>query len=505
MKHLYLLPILLLTVGFAYGQSLDDAVRFSRTSNYGTARSTAMGGAFGALGGDISTLSYNPAGIGVFRKSEVAFTPYLNFSNTKSGQGSIEDVSFQVGQLGMVLGFYSPGLDWKGFNFGINYTNMNNFNRKLDQRVDYSESSITNIWALNSYGIPPEQLSDMGSALAFDTKLIYLPKGDNEYNYFSILEVVDSDGYLYTEPVAQHKTIKEEGYQGEYAFSFGTNYKDKLYLGMSVGIQSVYYKMKSVYTESTAEDSPSGLSDFIYDENIKINGVGTNLKFGVIYRPIPEIRIGAAIHTPTWYNMNYNYDSAIDAVYWDWVMRDPELDIDNTNYYSYGTTSFDYDLRTPWRAIFSLATVLNQKAIISADYEYVNYTNANFSTDDFNSTSYTGLNQQIKDYLRATHNIRVGAEYRFNSVFSLRAGYNYQASPYKNDQNYNRIQAVSAGLGLNFGVFYCDASYVHKYMKNETVFYSGYYPDFDDFYLESTPITNKYYNNEARLTFGVRF
>lgn len=131
MKQLYIISALLLLSNWAYSQSLDEAVKFSRTSNLGSARSAAMGGAFGALGGDISSLNTNPAGVGVFRKSEIAFTPSLNFSHIESGHGSISKNSFQVGQLGAVFSFYSPNFDWKGINFGINYTNLNNFNKKL--------------------------------------------------------------------------------------------------------------------------------------------------------------------------------------------------------------------------------------------------------------------------------------------------------------------------------------------------------------------------------------
>lgn len=503
MKKYYILPILLLIGSVAYSQSLEDAVKFSRLSSQGTARSAAMGGAFGALGGDISSLSFNPAGIGVFRKSEFAFTPLLNFTHTNSGHGNIKDNTFQVGQLGIVFGFHSPNSNWKGFNFGINYTNLNNFNQKQDQLVDYSENSITNVWVLNSIGYAPAQIPDAGSIMAYDTKLIYLLPDDNkEYNYLSILEQADAEGY-YNAPVAQQQMIKEDGYQGEYAFSFGTNYKDKLYLGMTVGLQSLYYKLKSTYIEAVAEDSPTGLSDFIYEQHNKVSGVGTNLKFGLIYRPIPQIRLGAAIHTPTWYNISYDYNTSLDALY---TFADPEKGRDETNYFSYGSYSTDYDLRTPWRAILSAATVLGQKAIISADYEYVDYTSAKYSSGDGYDSEYeNALNQQVKYYLRATHNFRVGAEYRFNSILSLRAGYNFQASPYQDDGNNNRIQTLSAGLGLNFGMFYCDAAYVHKYYKNQSVFYSGYYPEFDDFYIESTPVTNKFYNNEARLTVGVRF
>lgn len=503
MKQLYILPALLLMGSIAFGQTLDDAVRFSRLSNTGSARMTAMGGAFGALGGDISSLSFNPAGIGVFRKSEIAFTPSLNFSNTESGHGSIGKNSFQVGQLGAVFGFYSPNFNWKGFNFGINYTNLNNFNRQLHQFVENSPTSITNVWADNSFGLAPDRLSNLGSAMAFDTRLIYVGVGEPEYRYYSVLEMEDKETKeLVTMPVNQDKRITEEGYQGEYAFSFGTNYKDKLYLGMTIGLQSIFYKTRSTYAELPEEDSPTGLDQFSYNENTKLNGVGTNLKFGVIYRPIPQLRIGASIHTPTWYNMNYDYTSTLASWFLD---TDPNQGRDQKEYVQRGEFSFDYNMRTPWRAILSLATVLKQRLILSADYEYVKYTNANYSESSDNHDYYYE-NQDIKDLLRATHNFRFGSEYRFNSVFSLRAGYNYQASPYENDKENYKIQSVSAGIGLNFGVFYCDAAYTHKYSKGESIFYSGYAPINGEYYYYSAiPVTNRYYNNEARITLGVRF
>lgn len=501
MKRFYIVSGFLLISSIVFGQTLDDAVRFSRVSATGSARSTAMGGAFGALGGDISTLGSNPAGIGVFRKSEVTFTPSLNFTSIQSGRGAIEKSSFQIGQLGAVFSFYSPNFDWKGINFGINYTNLNNFNQKLEQLVENSPSSFTNVWAYNSYGIAPENLPDMGSALAYDTKLIYLSDDEETYNYYSVLEMLDNEtGNIVTLPVNQHKITKEDGYQGEYAFSFGTNYKDKLYLGITLGIQSLYYKMKSNYLEAPEADSPSGLDYFTYDEHIKINGVGTNLKFGMIYRPIPQVRIGAAIHTPTWYNLSYDYEAYMDALY---LGIDPAIGRDEDAYSFTGATSFDYNMRTPWRAILSLATVIRQQAILSADYEYVNYKNARYS-DNSDNYDYYYENMDIEDLLRATHNFRIGAEYRFNSVFSLRAGYGFQASPYKHDTDYYKIQSLSGGFGLNFGVFYCDAAYVHKYSKGTTVFYSGYNP-FADAYFTAAPIMNKYNTNEARVTLGVRF
>ena len=244
-----------------------------------------------------------------------------------------------------------------------------------------------------------------------------------------------------------------------------------MYLGLTIGIQSIWYKMHSGYTEAPSENSPSGLDYYTYYEYKKMNGVGTNLKFGVIYRPIPEIRLGAAIHTPTWYNMNYSMATSIYSSFY--TSQDP----------SNGREGYEFDFYSP-------------------DYEYVNYQNANISEieDDYNGSMEQTTNQDIEDYLRATHNFRVGAEYRFNSLFSLRAGYAFWDSPYHNEthKNYNRIQAFTAGAGLNFGMFYCDAAFIHKFSENETVFYS-YYD------IQAEPVKNKYLSNEARITLGIRF
>lgn len=500
MKTHYILPVLLLTYSLAYGQNLDDAVRFSRNIPAGTARSAAMGGAFGALGGDLSTLNTNPAGLGVFRKSEVAFSPMISFNNINSGHGNTDKNTFQIGDFGAVFSFYNSHFDWRGFNFGINYTNLNNFNRKYDQAVGDSYNSITNVWAFDAYGSAPDNIPYLGSAMAYDTKLIYL-FDENPYDYYSVLEMENPEtGEIETMPVGQQKLTKESGYQGEYALSFGTNYKDKLYIGFSLGLQSLYYKMKSAYIEAPEEQSPTGLDLFSYDENIRINGVGTNLKFGVIYRPIPEVRVGAAIQTPTWYNLTYDYSTALAAWY---LFEEPEIGRDQPEYYTDSYYSEDFNMRTPWRATLSIATVLRQKAILSLDYEYIDYANAKYSNNSYNR-SYAGENQDIKDLLRGTHNVRVGAEYRFNSLFSLRAGYGYLASPYEYDKNNHQVQSFSAGFGLNFGVFYCDAAYMHRYTKNNTVFYSGVNP-FTDEYFTSIPVQNKYNTNEARLTLGVRF
>lgn len=495
MKKLYILPALLLLSGLATAQTVDDIVKFSRTTGTGSARSTAMGGAFGALGGDLSSIGLNPAGVGVFRKSEISITPYLNIAKTKSDNRATNDVSFQLGTFGGVVAFHNKNHNWRGFNFGINYTNLNNFNRTANQYVYNSPSSFTEIWASDAnyyFGAREEMALNVG-----------LITYNNETKLFE-------STLLPGEETNQRKYIKEDGYQGEYDFSFGTNYKDKLYLGMTIGIQSIRYKYKSVFTGKGDAANFFGLDKYSFGQYLNTNGVGTNFKFGLIYRPIPELRLGAAIHTPTYYSMTDEYTEDMRSEFYE-----PD-EYNDRIYDSYIVpATYNYDMQTPWRAVLSVATILQQKAILSFDYEYSDYTSANFSNgedgEDFYEANGTGANDQIKSDLKKTHNFRAGAEYRFNSLFSLRGGYSYWGSPYQTVNVPSRlksnlkIQAASLGFGLNFGSFYCDAAYVYKFSKDVTNFY--YLQDAEDsaYDIIAEPVSNKYIGHEGRLTFGVRF
>lgn len=518
MKKLYILPVLLLIAGVVSAQTTADIVRYTTTATTGSARVAAMGGAFGALGGDLSSLGINPAGIGVFRKSEISITPVLNVAKTKSGGRATNDASFQLGTFGGVVAFHNKNFDWRGFNFAINYTNLNNFNRTANQYVYNSATSYTQIWALeanndldwviNSPNPPAfikfDEVLNSRSMLAYNTRLINFNENNNQFE----------PTLFKGEEKTQRKYIKEDGYQGEYDFSFGTNYKDKLYLGMTIGIQSIRYKYKSVFTgqgvERTGNVNPYGLDKYNFGQYLETKAVGTNFKFGLIYRPLPELRIGAAIHTPTFFSMSDDYTEDMHSEFF-------EPDADGYRYYdSYvEPIYYNYDMQTPWKAVFSLATVLFQKAIISADYEYTDYSAAKFSNgnegEDFYEPDGSGANDLIKSTLKKTHNFRIGAEYRFNSTFSLRGGYSYLASPYKsaNVPSYlksdPKIQSASFGFGLNLGTFYFDAAYICKFSKDITNFY--YYQDpLDSAYdIIAEPVHNNYLDHQGRLTLGVRF
>lgn len=497
MKIVCILTLMLFFSLFASAQNEEDAIRFSRIFPFGTARSAAMGSAFGALGGDLSTLSTNPGGIGVFRKSEASFTSMLDFAHAKTGKFDYEKNMYLLGDLGFVLSFTPMSDKWKNVNIGFNYTNLNNFNKNIYQGNFISKgSSLIDVWKAEADGKPTSDLNPFTTRLAYDAYLLNLPEGSTD----NIYDIPINN----THSVEELKYTKERGYQAEYAISAGANYDDKFYFGATLGIQSLHFKSYSHYTEWVVGDGiDSKLKGFTFDQDFTTSGTGVNFKFGMIYRPIPAIRIGAAIHTPTYYNL--------DAYAMNWVSSEfVELPFEGADpgndlkYGMYQEADYSYKLKTPWRVIGSLATVLGQRAIISADYEYIDYTSAKF-TNSGSGNEYVATNDAIKTIYKSTHNFRVGAEYRFNSLFCARGGYAYSASPYsKGEMNEkNDVQTITGGLGLNFGVFYADFAYLHKNSKLNGLFY--YYETSKGEVIESPEFQTKFKDNEFRLTLGIRF
>lgn len=510
MKKLYIILTVLCCAHIASAQRFDEIVKYSRISPDGSARTSAMGNAFGALGGDLSSMSTNPAGLGVFRKSEFSFTPLINLNTIKSDGLSEGKDKFLIGNMGVVFSIPNGRGNWRSFNIGVNYTNLNNFNKRSYQNINSSSTSMTDLWALDAGNRDSDDLDFYTDGLAYDTWLINRVEDPDDPMYGFYYSALDDP---YTK-VNQYKWLKEKGYHGEYAISFGTNYRDKLYLGLTIGLQSFYHKIQSEYAEETDKDSMEELDYYYFYENQKMVGTGTNFKFGAIYRPIPELRLGLAIHTPTWFDVSHDFGTSIYSEF-----RVPQQDNYNTFDAWSPLLQIDYNMRTPWRMIVSAAGVFLQKGIISFDYEYVDYGSARYTESadgyDYDRSYREGenpVNVDIKNYFKEGHNFRVGAEYRLNSIVSLRAGYAFQDSPYKEATymvNYTipggeKTNSVSAGLGLNFGNFYCDASYVNKTSKDKTGFYYRYYSDLDEERIAPV-IKNKYTDNQIRLTFGVRF
>lgn len=515
MKSIFIFLFFTCLIFVVRGQTLTDALRFSRITGTGSSRSAAMGGAFGALGGDISSIHINPAGIGVYRKTEISYTSTLDFARTDSEGLKGKSNAYLIGSAGLASGTYDEYSDWRSWGFGVTYNQLANFNQRTHQKITNSPTSLTNVYAAQSNGILPEHLNLLNTALFYDSFLTYRT---NDGLYHSILETDHETAEL----VNQNKSTREKGFLGEFAFSFGTNYRDKLYLGASIGIQTLYYKMCSGYCEVAEENAPSRLDYYDFNEYRKLKGAGINGKLGVIYRPIPEFRFAAAFHTPTWFGVENTLENSVYSQFT--TEKDASIGREYP-VYEYSSSAYDeyndpdifrFRMRTPWRVVLSFGTVLAKRLILSADYEYVNYKTTKynkprkFAYEQYEedgiagevealskSMDYVPVNQEIKDLYRPTHNCRAGAELRLTSFLSLRGGYAYQESPYKHNRILGKIQSVSGGLGFNFDIYFCDFAFTQKLMKNQSRFY-----DYNN--ITALPVDYKLKNNEFRLTFGVR-
>lgn len=496
----------------AIGQTAFDAYQMSRYDLRGTARFMSMGGAFGALGGDISTLNQNPGGIGVYRKSEIGFTLDIEMMST-SAKSTLDNVKQNktkalVNNFGYVGSAYTGNDIMPIFNWGFSYNRAASFNRRYKGTVDMNGSLSNYIagyttaegWTGNQLSNSDENFWDRNHApwlsmLAYNSFMINPVSGTNQYNGLW------QDGKTYG--VADFD-VEEQGYVDEYEINLGGNISNTVYWGIGVGISDIDYKQYVYYEEylnnarlpvidsdgQVVAGQPTATPNdvgFGLDSRKHISGTGFNFKAGVIVRPINELRLGFAIHTPTYYNLTQNNDGVVDYGYGysDGVLK--------PSYVGSPIESYDWKLRTPWRMIVSAATVIGSNAIISLDYEYRPY--QNMTTKFGDGDNVTDVNGDIKNYYKAANIIRLGAEYRLSKNFSIRAGYAYESSPtgseVKNDNTTvftsgpydtgttpsytldNSTQYITCGVGYHYKSFYADAAYVHKSRKSEFHPYTG--------------------------------
>ena len=488
------ITLLFLTVfsGILYAQTADDALRYSQQFYTGTARSMAMGGAFGALGGDYSSIGINPAGLAVYQSSEFTFTPTMEMRKSTSGNLNDDKFTFGISNIGYVATM-KPRIGskngWQNFNFGIGYNKLNNFRKSSMSQILGSPTSMLDVFEVNADGLSSNQLNPMTEGLAYETYLLN-PQDENPLDY----DLPIFPG----EKMDQRKTIEEKGYMGEFNISFGANYAHKFYIGASLGIQNISYKSTSRFTESTLASSASELDNYYLEEYVKTNGIGANFKIGMIYKPTQNVRLGASIHTPTFFSMEDEFQNKMASHF-------KTEDADGYSNYADKTrlSTYEYNYRTPMKFTLSGAVVLSKKAILSLDYEFIDYANAKFSDgqDDFDfngTTDAPEANDIIKSSYESVGNLRAGLEYRVSSALSLRGGFANYGNPYKASGIDESFNIYSAGFGVRQGNFFFDAAYSYTDRDESYIYYNT--PDF-----ASGKVDLEDKNHQMRLTFGFKF
>lgn len=515
----------LLAIATASAQNAYDAEKLLGNDLNGTARFVGMGGAMGALGGDMSVMSSNPAGIGIYRSNDVAVSFGFNNTGTKStynGTSMKEDqtrASFD--QIGFV---YSNKIgnntSLRYVNFGFNYHKSKNFNRLFSMGGvlnDNLSQSLQLGLEMGNVGLTEAEYNEI-----LDVKNPYT----KFWNVLPVLGVMgvrtgvvdwcrEEDGTSYPwgwDGANNNFYSKETGGISQYDFNVSFNIQDRVYLGATLGVYDVNYNRFTSYTEDLNNGSdPNG--GYTLDNYYGLEGTGVDLKLGIIVRPFESspFRFGFAVHTPTWYDLRENYDAILSSkiTYFGESFSQTLSKFLVTPEYDYLT--YDYKLTTPWKFNVNAGTTFAGLVAVGAEYEYQNYASSKLKDMDGNLLGdHLGSLSSIEDFLKGVHTFRIGMEARVVPEFSIRAGYNYSSAVFTKDAysalslysthtDYNNIESkntVTFGLGYRGSVIYADLAYKYDMYKSD--FYA-----FDDIDLLPTKVDNS--RHQLLLTVGARF
>lgn len=490
----------------------------------GTARYVGMGGAMEALGADISTMGTNPAGIGLFRKSQVtASAGYVGQSNDFNGENK-GTASFD--QAGFV---YSLQTGRSSFiNFGLNYHKSKNFKQILSAANSLNGASQNKL----SVGKAIDGCFDLQESSNGEWTGNNYSFNQVDYLYFNAL-LMNSEAatYNYYNASGFNFGRSNTGYIGTYDVNISGNANDRFYWGVTVGLSDVHYNSYSIYQESLVDEANSNasLGNVAINDSRTITGTGMNLKFGVIFRPVETspFRVGLYVHTPTWYDLSTSNYTSIDN-------GSSVGEYDNGHI----SESYDFRLATPWVFGASLGHTVGNFLALGLTYEFSDYgstdTRVN-ETDDYYyddyfysaSSSDKNMNDHTKNTLRGVSTLKLGVEYKPTSDLSVRLGYNYVSpmfeeggskdgtveswgSYYSSSTDYVNWKAtnrVTLGLGYNYKRWNFDIAYVYSQTDGD------FYPFKSDASIKNlsgfsnvasaTQVSNK--RNQLLFTLGYKF
>ena len=471
----------------AFAQAEFDALRLSQTDITGTARFVSMSGAFGALGGDMSAINLNPAGIGVYRSSEFTLSPSYQMDKSKSdlngkiGEASKDNILMNgFGYVGSFRTYDESVLS--NFNFGITYNRVADFNRNT--RVSGQDRAISLL----------DRICYVENGMWYTDGSH--PDHTNFYNYVNGIHVIGlnstGDGYVPLldpgEKTNNDLQLQETGGINSLNFTLGANYNHNLYIGIGVGIQSIVYDRYSIFSENYELGRGTELRN-----TLSTTGSGIDFKAGVIYRPVPELRLGISARSGTYYALTDVFNGSMAS----WGFINPNTNAPYTPDPTVVGTEQDvnYRLNTPWQMTLSAAYQFENKGLLSVDFDYVD--NRNTTLKNESGFEMTNINDYIGYDFQKSYNVRVGGEVRLSDNYSARMGAAYYMSPLISNvetfdiataytrPEYSVIKSTmyaSMGAGYRSGAFFLDAA-VQERISNEHFF------SFSEIIDDTTPPT----------------
>lgn len=545
MKKITMMALALLAVASTGAQTIYDATNIAQRELNGTARFVGMGGAMGALGGDISTIATNPAGIGIYRSNDAMLTFGYSITGAESDYaGSKFEANkyrWNFDNAGFVLstkiGNHTP---LRYVNLGFNYHRSKSFYKNMTMQglmgsIDNQYLSQIRSMAQQATDAQDYVNDRYGEQLNWDSKDIYR---DNDAGWLGALGYQGAllfenreegypdfyDAYVPSEADAYFLS-RERGGIDQYNFNVSFNVNDRFYFGVTVGAYDVDYHKYSLYDENFnytwAGDGQRYEEGYSLESFNRIHGSGYDFKFGAIIRPIEDspLRIGLAVHTPTYYKLTYTTGALLNS---DMYLSDDagnetltKTTVDTYSALGGRDMERDFKLQTPWVFNASLGYTVGKELALGAEYEYEDYSSMKFKYPHGEEMAWETGEADL--CMKGVHTLRLGAEFKPTSSFSLRAGYNYSSAAYKDDAikalpsnsintdtdfaNTQAMNTFTLGIGYRFSMFYADLAYKYDTYK------SDFYPFYNDINGLVTPQATKVTNTRSKvmLTLGVRF
>lgn len=543
-KKMFLAVIgLCLTLVPVTAQTVYDAAKIADKDLNGTARFVGMGGAMSALGGDISTIGTNPAGIGIYRSHDVmtsfSLSSFGTDANYMGNNLSTSKMKGSYDNLGFVLSTkIGNKTTLRYVNFGFNYHKSNSFYGNMEMGGDLGKQSQSYYMAqqaagIESWGNSPYTDVNIGwlSVLGYDGWLItdittdktgtpYLDEDGNQINDVNGNPLYRTPGVyygLYDNGNASYRSEQRGGIE-QYDFNISFNIKDRVYLGLTLGAYSVDYNKYTTYGESYENGEYYSLTS-----NNQIVGAGFDVKVGAIIRPFEysPLRVGLAVHTPTFYSLDYKTRAYVESSLYDPVTGKNEAASVATENIVDGDMIREFRLQTPWLYNVSLGYTIGNSWALGAEYEYQDYSSMEFRDPQGFSDSFEFENSTTA-MLKGVHTFRAGLEYKVIPQFAIRAGYNYRSALFnkdafkdlpinsiQTDTDFSNTQALNnytVGIGYRGSMFYADLAY--KFTSCKSDFYPFVNMNQTDNVLEITsPEATKVTDSRSQvlLTLGVRF
>ncbi|OUN56808.1 long-chain fatty acid transporter [Alistipes sp. An66] len=529
----------------------SDMIELSQTQfNFGTARAMAMAGAFTSLGADLSSMSINPAGLGMYRHNDLSITPMMSFIRAESNAdpyGRNRRDRFSMANIGGVANVYEGSGKLVSVNFGFGY------NRIADLNYDYSyqrwgqQATVGDAYArmLNWSDRSKNGFYNNGGSgnWNWDRVPVELFNAALAYRGFLIDQTDPNDPATWKPTwvgndadIAHFTSMRSRGSIGEYTLSAGLNIDNRFYLGATLGIQSVYqhkyidYGEEFFYGGGTGAEAdghgPSGLDYQLLwwklNQDVVIDGTGINFKLGFVYRPFANLRIGAAIHTPTYYALDYKFQSAAAGLAYANNNTDSNVTPDSDGFIS---TAGDPNMTSPlvayegannWsfvsptRLLFGASYTFGNRGVISVDYERDWYNGIRMKNNPTGLDSDLWYNDTFRDNFKGANILRVGAEFKPLPALALRAGFGYCGSMLKDDKTILASpvirQTTYYGAGVGFvlarGVL-LDVAY--QYLSSDLTDYYLFYAEDNTGMAESARYSTSINRHNVAVTLGFRF